>query len=49
MKRQSILMNFKNEMDMNEYEEAYYLSCDLITKFSDIEVPEEYIGMMAAV
>ena len=34
---------------MNEYEETYDLSCYLITNMSDIEVPEEYIGMMAAV
>ena len=39
----------QQEMDMNEYEEAYDLSCDIITNFSDIEVPGEYIGMMAAV
>ena len=34
---------------MNEYEVANDLSCDLITNLGDIEVPEEYIGMMAAV
>ena len=40
----------QQEMDMNEYEEAYDLSCDLITtNFSDIEAPDEYIVMMAAV
>ena len=39
----------QQEMDMNEYEEAYDLSCDKITNLSDIEVPEEFIGMMAAV
>ena len=31
----------QQEMDMNEYAEAYYLSCDLITNFSNIEVPDE--------
>lgn len=39
----------QQEMYMHEYEEACDLSCDLITNFSDIEVPEEYIEMIAAV
>ena len=36
-------------MYMNEYEEAYDLSCYVITNFSDFGVLDEYIGMMAAV
>ena len=33
----------QQENDMNEYEKSYDLSCDLITNFSDIQVPDELI------